>query len=269
MYEEEDIPAGSETRELSELEHGKEIDLEKLPTRKERLGYESVERVSRYYKSAKKWAREVMCPVCGGHMEMLKGRKGRYGENLTFQCKAQTAPGEYCLCVIVLTVGNNMLMRPGDFESCDFDWKAVAGETIAVNDGDNILQSRVEEGFKMPSEAPPNPWSRQVQARVIWEVFWRIALETGGRVPIERLMSEVQEVRPKDKSGRPLFKLRREMSTLTRWMSDRTGFVVKARGEEFYVVGKANGSYDMYPFSEEKYREKFKVGDKNGSIVES
>lgn len=250
-----DVPAGRESESLSELTHDGKVDLEKMPTRLERLGYQSsnIPKAARYFDKAESWAKTVMCPVCGTNMVMLKGRKTAYGDNITYQCQAQTAPGKYCLVVMSLTVGNNYFMRPGDFETCDMGWERIASQTFQLNDDDELLQSSVQEEFERPKATPTNPWDRNVQSKVIWEEFWKAIMEKG-MITDRELMEAVQDARPGDRKGKPLFKLRREIETLPRWMSKRTGYVVKQRGPVLTVVGKAPGDYNSFPFSEESYR---------------
>lgn len=252
----DDIPAGSETRTLSSVDHGKKVDLKKLPTRLERFGYSDVPQVARYYRTANRWAKSVMCPVCGSPMTMLRGRKGRYGENITYQCHAQTSPGKYCLCVITLTVGNNYWMRPGDFETCDFDWQDIANQTVQIRDGDHVEDTSVEGPFRLPEKAPPCPWVREVLNKAIWDVFWEDIL-TDGKVYADTLIRKVQEKRPQNTTGKPLFKLNQEVSTLTQWMTDRTGLVVRERNNVFTVIGKTKGKSDLAPWNDQEYRREF------------
>lgn len=260
-YDSQEVPAGEEDRVAGTVEHHKEIDLDRIHTRKERLGYGPSEKVSRFMKEARSWAKNVLCPVCNTQMIMLKGRRGRYGDIVTYQCWANTEPGKTCLAVVTVSLGSNYLMRPGDFEASDIDWESIAQETVPVEEGDVIKQSMdAVEDITLPSETPPSPWNRKVMSRSIWECFWRLAFEKEGQILRSELEGEIYKERPGDKEGKAAFRLRRELDNLPNWMTNRTGFLVKQRGEVYMILGKVTGRLDLFPYSNKEYRQRNGLG---------
>lgn len=250
----EDLPVGSEGLTAGEVTHSGEVDLEKLPTRKERLGYGPQPGVSPFLKEADFWAQYVLCPVCNSQMTLLKGRKGRYGDSLTYQCHNETRPGRYCLVVMSLTVGTKHLMRPGDFEACDVSWEDIANETVEIREGDVVKQASHSDGTPLPKSAPPPPWKRQVVGRVVWDVFWEMALENEGVVEVDSLRTESLKRRPDDTTEKARNRLNQFIYDLPTFMTKSTGFLVRQTGGELRVVSKVQGDPSMSPYSDINYR---------------
>lgn len=250
----EDLPLGAEVRQAGPVEHSGEIDLNEIPTRKERLGYGKQSKSSDYSKEVESWGEYVLCPVCGSQMTLLKGRKGRYGESLVYQCHTEVKRGQYCLAVMTLTVGSRYYMRPGDFEACDVGWEGVASETVEVREGDVIKQAAFTKDFELPETPPPAPWSREVQGKVVWDNFWEIALKNNGVVSTLQLIDIVKEKKPEDRAGKGLSRLESTIKNFPTFVTKSTGYLVRTVGSEFHILGKVEGDTDMYPYSDPEYR---------------
>lgn len=250
----EDIPTGGETLRAKPARASGKFDPDTIPTRRGRLGYEESQDLP-VRLSLPNWAKDVLCPVCGSVMVLVKGRQGLYGDNLTFQCHARTRKGGHCLTVSQITSGkSSWMMRPGDFEACDYDWEEVIEETLYLEDGAESIRSSIEEDFEVPQKEPQCPWSKMVRSRVIWEEFWRLAREGEGVVSPAELQDSIVARRPQDGSGKNKFILSRELELLDKWMTARTGYLVKRIRGQFAVVGKTAGDLRLEPYSDEDYR---------------
>lgn len=236
---------------------GKVIDPDQEPTRKERGGYGPQPRTSPFLKEAEGWMKAVQCPVCGSPMTLLKGRKGRYGTNITYQCHTETKPRSYCLAIMAVTVGGNRFMRPGDFDVSDIGWEDAAEESIEVEEGDTIKGvPRIGESF-LPEEIPPTIWVRNVRSKVVWDSFWSLALSNEGAVDVDDLIPMALEVRKKDTQGDNYDRLLEVINDIPEWITKRTGFLISRKENILQVIGQGGGSMSLYPYSDHGYRKKF------------
>lgn len=235
----------------------KVIDPEQEPTRREKEGGGPQPKNSPFLKEADDWMKAVQCPLCGSPMALLKGRRGRYGANITYQCHTETKPRSYCLTVMTVTVGGNRFMRPGDFDVSDIGWEDVAEEAIEVEDGDIIKGvPRIGSDF-LPHEAPPTIWVRNVRRKVIWDSFWDLALDNQGVVCVDKLVPLVLWVRKKDADGDNYDRLMETIYDIPNWMTKRTGYLIIRKENTLQVIGQGGGSESLYPYSQEDYRQAF------------
>lgn len=235
----------------------KVIDSEQEPTKKEREGGGPQPKKSPFLKEADSWMKTVQCPLCGSPMTLLKGRAGRYGTNITYQCHTEVKTRSYCLTVMTVTVGGNRFMRPGDFDVSDIGWEDVAEEAIEVEDGDTIKGvPRIGADF-LPQEAPPTIWVRNVRRKAIWDSFWSLALSNSGVVDVDDLVPMVLEVRKTDINGDNHERLLESIDEIPDWITKRTGYLITRKENILQVIGQGGGSTSLYPYSQKEYREKF------------
>jgi len=242
-----------------EVRKGLEFDLNSLPTRREKMGYEWIptEEDRKRSKSVPSWAKEVQCPKCGAIMVPLKSKDNtRFGENVTYQCHRVDEFQNMCLVVLTVMTGVYYCMRPGDFTKSDWDWENVAFQTVPVIPGAKVADISAKEDFQQPKSMNWCPWTKNTQNKVIWDSFWEIILRDG-ECGCDELRDRVLEIRPKDKNGSYRSKLDRELKTLPLQLQRRSGFVIKAYGGVFRIVGKAKGDPELHPYSDEAYRKEY------------
>jgi len=166
------------------------------------------------------WAKDVVCPVCGGLMTLLKEKADtHWGETFTFQCH-NAKP------FVVMTVTTSVLnkMEPSMFDVSVVNWKEVAPK--APKSG------KLKPKFKGVREIPARPWTRMTNSSVLWDCFWAL-YKTRGKVDCAESVIQAGEI----KGDSP--QLRELVRTLPDWMTQRSGYVVKRMGGDFKIVGKA------------------------------
>lgn len=217
----------------------REIDLESTPTRMERLGHGPQPKTSPFLKESDEWVKSVLCPVCDAPMILLKGRRGKHGVYLTYQCQAEERLGRYCLAVMTLTVGGSYLMRPGDFDVSDVGWEDVAEEAVRVDEGDKVKGAlKSIESVSMPEEPPEPPWKRNVLRRVVWIEFWDMAIDSGPKVDVSSLVENLTKENGTIPGGDK--RLNKVLEDLPDWMTELSGFKVMRRDGHLMIVGRTS-----------------------------
>ena len=236
---------------------GKKIDLSEIPTRCERAGRTSPTKAEKL-REAPTWARLVTCPVCGGKMTIIRVKKDTtFGHNLTYQCHRQYEEKKYCFAIVQIVTGSHFLMRTGDFDDWDYDWRTGVSETVEVHDGDELAQSKVQsETDKFVTKMPPTLGSRNTRKKVIWDAFFEQILAFG-YAERDDLFSAVKKVRPQDEQEPEKSRTLDEISEIPHWLTDRSGFIVNAAGNTYTIVGRKWVSTSEPPFSDSKYRDEF------------
>lgn len=237
----------------------KTVDFNNHPTRLEKQGEGKQPSTSPFLREADRWMKDVSCPVCGSPMTLLKGRRGRFGSNITYQCHTEVGRGKYCLTVTTVTVGFSRLMRPGDFDPSIIGWEEVAEEAVEIAEGDKILGvPRRGEDFA-PEHLPPSPWVQNTLRNAVWRCFWEIALEQGGEVLEPDLSERVKYLRGKEKSDQEKDKLQKVIGDIPTWITKMSNYEILRSGNLFKVIGQGGGSISQYPYSDPEYRKKHRM----------
>lgn len=235
----------------------KRIDLSEIPTRCERAGRPSPTK-SEKLREAPDWARVVTCPVCSGKMTIIRVKKDTtFGHNLTYQCHRQYEEKRYCFTIVQIVTGSHFLMRTGDFDDWDYDWRTGVEETVEVRDGDTLVQSTVQSDTdKIVTKTPPTLASRNTRKKVIWDVFFDQIVNYGS-AERDDIFSAVASIRPQDKEEPEKSRTLQEISEIPHWLTQRSGFIVNVSGHTYTVVGRKWVSTSEPPFSDSKYRQEF------------
>lgn len=233
----------------------KTVDFKNDPTLREKRGEGKQPADSPFLKEADSWMKSVLCPVCGSPMTLLKGRRGRFGSNITYQCHTEAKRGSYCLTVTTVTVGFSRLMRPGDFDPSDIGWEEVAEKSVEIKEGDKIVGvPRRGEDF-VPEHFPPSPWVQNTRRNAIWRSFWELALENKGEVFIPDLVAGVKYIRGKEKYDSEKEKIQEIIHDIPGWITKMTNYEILLKEDRLKILGHGGGSKKQYPYSDPEYRE--------------